>query len=95
MEHILDQPEWYAQLRSLLQPYGVLFVGLHCPLDVLEARETARGDRPKGSAAQDFAQIHKGLTYDLDLQSLDGPEANAARILTAWKAAKPGVFDQA
>ena len=57
VEHILDTAGWLDELQSLLRPFDVLFVGIHTPLAALNARETARGDRPKGSAAEDFAYI--------------------------------------
>ncbi|MEM1066362.1 MAG: AAA family ATPase [Pseudomonadota bacterium] len=85
LEHILDTEGWAEELRTLFTPYDVLFVGLHCPLAVLEARETARGDRPEGSARADFENVHGGRCYDIEVQSDDGVEANAARVLAAWR----------
>lgn len=92
LEHILDTPGWLDELVRALEGHDVLFVALHCPLEVLEAREAARGDRPKGSAAKDFHSIHNALTYDLELQSLDGVDANIARILTALNNPRRSVF---
>ena len=83
LEHILDTPGWLADLTRILAEHDVLFVALHCPLEVLEAREAARGDRPVGSAAQDFRTIHTGLTYDLELQSLDVVDVNVTRVIAA------------
>jgi chloramphenicol 3-O phosphotransferase len=88
LEHILDTPGWLGVLKELLGAHDVFFVGVHCPLDLLIAREAARGDRPLGSAQQDFEQIHIGKLYDLDLQSTDGTEANVEKILAAWR--RPG-----
>jgi chloramphenicol 3-O phosphotransferase len=88
LEHILDRDEWLGQLRAGLARHDVFFAALHCPLDVLMARETRRGDRPAGSAAQDFATIHVGKRYDLELQDADGVEANVERLLAAWRSGK-------
>jgi chloramphenicol 3-O phosphotransferase len=87
VEHILDTPDWQRQLAALLAPFRLLFVAVHCPLGVLEAREAARGDRPAGSAAMDFRTIHVERRYDLEVHSLEGVDANADRVLQAWRSA--------
>ncbi len=84
LEHILDTEGWLETLRRLFARHDVLFVAIHCPLDLLVAREKARGDRPAGSARQDFETIHIGKTYDLELDSTHGVDANTARILEAF-----------
>lgn len=86
VEHILDTPGCQAELADLLAAYDVYFVGVHCPLEELVRREAARGDRGLGSAERDFHTIHQGVRYDLVLQSLDGPDANVARLIQAWSA---------
>ena len=86
VEHILDTQGWLEDLRQAWRGHDVLFTALHCPLPLLTAREAARGDRPFGSAEADFHSIHKGLNYDLELNSEDDLQANIARLLTAWRA---------
>ncbi|MCF6113112.1 chloramphenicol phosphotransferase CPT family protein [Mesorhizobium muleiense] len=88
LEHILDQGEWLDDLRHLLEPFDVYFVGIYCPLPMLIAREYARGDRPRGSAQADFETIHIGKSYDLEVQSQDGPDHNANLILEGWRSGK-------
>jgi chloramphenicol 3-O phosphotransferase len=85
LEHILDTPGWLEDLQKYLQHHDVLFVAVHCPVQLLVEREKQRGDRPLGSAEQDFATIHIGKIYDLELQSSDGVDVNADRILSAWR----------
>ncbi|MEI3805894.1 hypothetical protein V6R85_15345 [Agrobacterium sp. CCNWLW32] len=48
-------------------------------------RETARGDRPVGSAQRDYETIHVGKTYDIELESTDGADVNVERLLCAWR----------
>ena len=86
VEHILEGQGWQGQLAALFAPFDMLFVALHCPLEDLRAREHARGDRPAGSAEQDFHTIHIGRQYDLELDTRDGVEANVERVLAAWQA---------
>lgn len=85
LEHILDKDQWLTELRHRLAGHDVYFVGIHCALDVLIAREAARGDRPLGSAGADFQTVHAGKTYDLEIRSEDGTEGNVERILRGWR----------
>lgn len=84
LEHILDTEGWLEQLIELFRPFDVFFVGVHCPLPMLIARETARGDRPVGSAEQDFATIHVGKIYDFEVHTDANTDANVGRIIAAW-----------
>jgi chloramphenicol 3-O phosphotransferase len=85
IEHILDQPEWTEDLKALLAPFDVLFVGLHCDLDELQRRELERGDRPIGSAEQDFRTVHSGRVYDIELDGNGSATKNAQTILDRWR----------
>jgi chloramphenicol 3-O phosphotransferase len=85
VEHILDTPGWHARLAGLLHGHELLFVGLHVSLDELNRREAARGDRPAGSAEADFHSVHRGLRYDLKLDTERDAEANADAVIAAWE----------
>jgi chloramphenicol 3-O phosphotransferase len=85
VEHIVETPEWMECLVTLLHGFDVFFVGVHCPLDELERREAARGDRPVGGARRDFETIHRHAIYDLELDGLEAPRANAMTLISAWR----------
>lgn len=85
IEHILDTPGWQGELAEMFRPFDMLFVALHCPIEELRRRELARGDRPVGSAETDALTIHVGREYDLELETGDGVEENAAKLLAAWR----------
>ncbi|MBN9024964.1 MAG: AAA family ATPase [Rhizobiales bacterium] len=85
LEHILDKEDWLEMLARLLAQHDVFFAGVHCPLELLVEREAARGDRPIGSARRDYETIHVGKTYDIELNSTDGVDANVEALLTAWR----------
>ena len=85
LEHILDKDQWLADLRQLLIGHDVYFVGVHCSLDVLIAREASRGNRPLGSAQDDFKTVHVGKAYDLEIRSEDGLDHNVDLILKGWR----------
>jgi chloramphenicol 3-O phosphotransferase len=85
LEHILDREGWLGLLTDQFAKHDVFFAAVHCPLDLLVEREAARGDRPAGSAKQDYETIHVGKTYDIELNSVEGPEANVEKLLAAWR----------
>lgn len=76
-----DAADYAEALRGLT----VHWVGLHAPLDVLEARERARGDRELGLARWQFDRVHQGIRYDLELDTTStSPEICADRIKAAF-----------
>ncbi|CDX34863.1 Chloramphenicol phosphotransferase family protein [Mesorhizobium plurifarium] len=58
-----------AQCLELLSDFAVFSVGVFAPLDVLEAREGARADRLPGLARWQFERVHKGVVYDLEVDT--------------------------
>lgn len=83
VDYIIETSEWLERVESVLAGFDVFFVGVHCPLDELERREAARGDRPLGDARRDFFSIHQHCSYDFEVDSTLPPEENAARIAAA------------
>lgn len=55
--------------RKRLQGYPVIYIGVHCPLDVLEKREKLRQDRMIGSARPQSLRVHEGVNYDLEIDT--------------------------
>ena len=67
VEYIVETPAWMDRLVALMAGQDVFFIGVHCPLDELERRELARGDRPVGDARRDFHTIHAHCIYDFEV----------------------------
>lgn len=67
--------------RTLLAPFDARFVALHAPLEVLEAREQARGDRMAGLARWQFGRVHRGIAYDLEIDTATATPAECARVI--------------
>ncbi|MGO7135915.1 chloramphenicol phosphotransferase CPT family protein [Rhizobium leguminosarum] len=88
LEHILDTDGWLETLSELFSNHDVFFVAVHCPLELLIQRETERGDRPVGSAKQDYEKIHIGKRYDIELHSTDGADVNVEKLLCAWRSGR-------
>lgn len=74
-----------AEYATLLVDIKFRTVGLFAPLDVLEARERARGDRLIGLARWQYDRVHRGKRYDLELDTGEAtPMACAERIKQAF-----------
>lgn len=58
-----------------------LFVSVRCPLEVLEAREVARGDRMPGLARLQFSLIPAEGSYDVELDTSLVSPADAAESI--------------
>lgn len=73
------------EYREILASFGLRFVGLFAPLDVLEARERQRGDRLIGLARWQFDRVHDGLSYDLEIDTTTASPLDCAlRIKAAF-----------
>jgi chloramphenicol 3-O phosphotransferase len=62
-------PELFAQCAQELSGERVWMVGVHCSLAALERREQARGDRQAGIAKEQHATIHRGVVYDIEVDT--------------------------
>jgi chloramphenicol 3-O phosphotransferase len=88
VDHILigdcEPSHWVPGGIACVEGFDVLFVAVRCPLDVLEKREMARGDRRIGLAAWQFNRVHNDIVYDLEIDtSILTPEDCARRVREA------------
>ena len=69
------QSSWLRELAATLEGIDALCVGVFCPLDELERREMARGDRQPGYARSHYDIVHSHAPYDIHvdtaLQTID------------------------
>lgn len=77
---IIKTAQQWDRLRELLAPYDVYLVGLRCPLEELERRELARGDRRMGDARSAAQTVHTFGPHDLELDCEDALQHNVARV---------------
>jgi chloramphenicol 3-O phosphotransferase len=73
--------------REALRDYTVHWIGVTAAIDTLIAREQARGDRLIGSARDQAAHVHTGVTYDLLLDTTATTTATAVQQTLAHLAA--------
>lgn len=79
----LGGPASQEPWRKVLTGLNVLWVGVRCASEVAEAREIARGDRPKGMAAAQAEKVHKGVSYDLEVDTTHMESLACARTIAA------------
>lgn len=78
---MLVEHRWLEECTRLFSELPALFVGVRCPLDVLERREAARKDRTLGQARAQFHLVHAHGIYDLEVDTLESSaEACALQI---------------
>jgi chloramphenicol 3-O phosphotransferase len=68
VDEVMEAPV-QRDYETLLAGFDTAFIGVLAPLEVLEARERARGDRMIGLARRQFARIHKGMRYDFEVDT--------------------------
>ncbi|MFJ8079100.1 chloramphenicol phosphotransferase CPT [Streptomyces sp. NPDC096205] len=74
-----SQRRWQKALSDL----DVLWVGVRCAPEVAAGRELARGDRAVGMAAQQAELVHRGVTYDLEIDTAHTESVESARTIAA------------
>ncbi|MEV7440809.1 chloramphenicol phosphotransferase CPT [Streptomyces sp. NPDC091204] len=74
-----SQERW----RKALDGMDVLWVGVRCESAVAAAREIARGDRTPGMAASQAERVHRGVVYDLEVDTTHTESLDCARTIAA------------
>ncbi len=87
VEHIIESHVWMDDLLRLLKDDDVFFVGLHCPLEVIEKRELERGNRHIGEAKYHM-KTHDYCKYDLEIDCRHSTEENVEAVITSWQQRK-------
>ncbi len=72
-----SQQRWLDALRGL----DVLWVGVRCDSSVAAGREAARGDRVRGMAAAQADLVHRGVRYDLEVDTTHTESPACARTI--------------
>ena len=73
-----EQREWREAFGDDVVPR---FVGVHCDVEVAEARERDRGNRALGMARTQAAIVHVGVVYDAQVDTTStSPDALAAQL---------------
>jgi chloramphenicol 3-O phosphotransferase len=83
---ILTEQEWLGWQEEL-DGLNAHWVRVQIALEVLQAREQARGDRIAGQAVSQYEDSYRFPTYDaeVDTGTMD-PDTAAAAVLAGWRA---------
>jgi chloramphenicol 3-O phosphotransferase len=93
LDHVLLDARWLDECVRLFAPFEVWFVGVRCPLDVLEQRERDRKDRTLGQARAQFDVVHAGKSYDVEVDTSQADAtACAAQIIGHFEATPARAF---
>ncbi|PRY44549.1 chloramphenicol phosphotransferase CPT [Umezawaea tangerina] len=71
------------RLRVRLAGLEVLWVGVRCDPEVVAAREVARGDRVVGMAVSQAEVVHRGVEYDVVVDTGRAEALDCARAIAA------------
>ena len=80
-EVFLGGPASQNRWRDALEASQVLWVGVRCDSAVAEGREIARGDRVAGMAASQADLVHRGVVYDLTVDTTRTEALDCARTI--------------
>lgn len=72
-----SQQRWTTALGDL----PVLWVAVHCDATIAAGRETARGDRVVGMAVAQAEKVHRGVVYDLRVDTTRTEAWDCARTI--------------
>lgn len=81
VDEVMIEESALRDYRELLKPFDLRVVGLFAPLEVLEARERARGDRGIGLARWQYGRVHRGIVYDLEVDTTAASPETCARLI--------------
>jgi chloramphenicol 3-O phosphotransferase len=71
------------RVRAHVDGLEVLWVGVRCDPAVAAGREMARGDRVTGMAAAQADIVHRGVSYDIKVDTSHTESLDCARMIAA------------
>ena len=76
-EVVVDETAWH-DWQVALEGLSVVWVGVRCSLEVAEARERRRGDRPHGMTRAQVTTVHRHARYDVEIDTSELTPAEGA-----------------
>ena len=96
VDDLLLEADFLRDYLEVFAGFDVTFVGVHCDMDTLMAREDERPGRFPGTAAAHFKQVHVGCEYDVEVDTgRSSPRECAQRVLAASRDLRsPSAFER-
>ncbi len=79
------------RLANALGNVTTIWIGVHCRLDVAVNREANRPDRSTGMAASQASPVHRGVKYDLEIDTTNRTPCNWAQDILSRIAGLTGI----
>ena len=93
VDDIILESEFLDDYLMVFNPFEVIFVGVRCPVDVINERERTRPGRFPGTAMGHFEICHSHQIYDIEVNTASmGPEECAQAIVSFINDCQPGAF---
>jgi chloramphenicol 3-O phosphotransferase len=90
IDDLMFEPSYLFDYVDTLQTFDVLFVGVRCPIDVVNAREARRPGRFPGTATSHFDRVHTHCVYDIEVETgVASPRDCAQQIIGRLNSATP------
>ena len=70
--------------KPLFEPFSVVYVAVKCPVEELEKREKARGDRTIGLARSQYPEVTNFLRYDVEVDTHEHNAEECAALITQF-----------
>jgi len=81
-DNVIDGKDEMLVYRNEFSNYNCCYVGVYCALEKLIERETERGTRALGSAAEQYFRAHEGVLYDISVDTgAESIKTCASRII--------------
>jgi chloramphenicol 3-O phosphotransferase len=89
-DHVLIEAAWAADCAARFAAMNAYLIGVRCDLEIIEARERARGDRTPGQARKQFDAAHAHCAYDFEVDTgEESPDECATRVLAFLASGEP------
>lgn len=85
------ETSWLLELAETLNGIDALCVGVYCPLEELERRELARGDRQFGYARSQYDMVHDHVLYDVEVDTASQTTEEAVALIRKMLTSPPEV----
>lgn len=89
VDHVIMESAWLDEMKQLFSAHHMHFVGVMCPLEILEQREKNRRDRTLGQARAQYDSVHIHGLYDLQVDTSQASPEEAAAQIHGWLLQQP------
>jgi chloramphenicol 3-O phosphotransferase len=83
IDDLMFEPAFLFDYVDVLCSFDVLFVGVRCPIDVVNAREAKRPGRFPGTATSHFDRVHSHSRYDIEVDTGTASPRECAELIIA------------